>query len=329
MPPQYKVPQNVDVEDKLLGPFTFKQFIYLLIGGVTSYLLFLMLGEVGLPFVLVLFVAALPFLVALAFAVLKIDDQPLEKVLKSTFWFLSRPSKRVFRRQPNLQDIEVKEGPKDAEKKVVKKHVTGEKIGALADVLDTQGWAGSAPQKAVGGELFKAPQSFRSGASSALPPRERNPSEAPMFSGAKGDKPTQANKKSDQTNTNVNENTAQKNTIKTVEIGSTPPPPPEPTPPPVSQTIQTLESKIAVQEELQKPQEPAISVGEAKKIIAKHAQSQAPKKEPPETTTAPESPQKAPEIITLEGHIEDIGREGPDKNQNNNRNDLNLLPKKQ
>ena len=27
----YKVPQDVEAEDKLLGPFTFRQFIYLLI----------------------------------------------------------------------------------------------------------------------------------------------------------------------------------------------------------------------------------------------------------------------------------------------------------
>ena len=29
---QYKVPQNVEAEDKILGPLTFKQFIYALMG---------------------------------------------------------------------------------------------------------------------------------------------------------------------------------------------------------------------------------------------------------------------------------------------------------
>lgn len=30
---QYKVPQDVEADDKLLGPFSFRQFIYLLIAG--------------------------------------------------------------------------------------------------------------------------------------------------------------------------------------------------------------------------------------------------------------------------------------------------------
>ena len=30
---QYKVPQDVEAEDKLLGPFTFRQFVYLMIIG--------------------------------------------------------------------------------------------------------------------------------------------------------------------------------------------------------------------------------------------------------------------------------------------------------
>ncbi|NTW61726.1 PrgI family protein, partial [Candidatus Saccharibacteria bacterium] len=35
----YKVPQDVEAEDKLIGPFTFRQFVYLIIvalaGGIT------------------------------------------------------------------------------------------------------------------------------------------------------------------------------------------------------------------------------------------------------------------------------------------------------
>ena len=30
---QYKVPQDVEADDKLLGPFSFRQFVYLLIAG--------------------------------------------------------------------------------------------------------------------------------------------------------------------------------------------------------------------------------------------------------------------------------------------------------
>ena len=30
---QYKVPQDVEADDKLLGPFSFRQFVYLLVAG--------------------------------------------------------------------------------------------------------------------------------------------------------------------------------------------------------------------------------------------------------------------------------------------------------
>ena len=38
----YKVPQDVEAEDKLLGPFTFRQFIYLLIVAAMGFLAFVL-----------------------------------------------------------------------------------------------------------------------------------------------------------------------------------------------------------------------------------------------------------------------------------------------
>lgn len=37
---QFKVPQFIDIEDKLFGPFSFRQFAYLVGGGGLIYLLF-------------------------------------------------------------------------------------------------------------------------------------------------------------------------------------------------------------------------------------------------------------------------------------------------
>ncbi len=35
----YKIPQNVEAEDKLIGPFSFKQFIFLILGfNILGYL---------------------------------------------------------------------------------------------------------------------------------------------------------------------------------------------------------------------------------------------------------------------------------------------------
>ena len=71
---QYKVPQDVEADDKLLGPFSFRQFVYLLIAGglialaVGLFQLFPLLAIIPLPPVLLFVALALP---------LK-KDQPME-----------------------------------------------------------------------------------------------------------------------------------------------------------------------------------------------------------------------------------------------------------
>ena len=61
---QFKVPQFLEIEDKIFGPFTFKQFAYLTGGAGLSYILFKLLGFLG-GFIPILLVAGLS--VALTF----------------------------------------------------------------------------------------------------------------------------------------------------------------------------------------------------------------------------------------------------------------------
>ncbi len=56
---QFKVPQFLEIEDKIFGPFTFKQFVYLVGGGGLCYMFFRMLG---------LFWGAIPILLVGGFA---------------------------------------------------------------------------------------------------------------------------------------------------------------------------------------------------------------------------------------------------------------------
>lgn len=41
---QFKVPQFLEIEDKIFGPFTFKEFVYLVGGAGICYMLFKLLG---------------------------------------------------------------------------------------------------------------------------------------------------------------------------------------------------------------------------------------------------------------------------------------------
>jgi hypothetical protein len=72
---QYKIPQNVDVEDKIFGPFSLRQFTWMVVGGFLTFVLYLLLA--GTSFFL-FFIAALPVVLVFgALAFLKINERPL------------------------------------------------------------------------------------------------------------------------------------------------------------------------------------------------------------------------------------------------------------
>ncbi|MBP6912010.1 MAG: PrgI family protein [Candidatus Pacebacteria bacterium] len=50
---QFKVPQFIEIEDKIFGPFTFKQFVYLVGGAALCYILYRVLpGFIAFFFIL-------------------------------------------------------------------------------------------------------------------------------------------------------------------------------------------------------------------------------------------------------------------------------------
>lgn len=80
---RFQVPQFIGVEDKLFGPFTLKQFIYLAGGGGLAFIIWNYLKWWGLPLIL----AAIGFALALAFY--KINGKTFVEVLESAFKFYS------------------------------------------------------------------------------------------------------------------------------------------------------------------------------------------------------------------------------------------------
>ncbi len=77
---RYQVPQFIEVEDKIFGPLTFKQFVYLAGGGGICVLLFMFL-----PKILAILIAAPIGGFALALAFYKINDKPFINVVEAFF----------------------------------------------------------------------------------------------------------------------------------------------------------------------------------------------------------------------------------------------------
>ena len=82
---QFQVPQFIEIEDKIFGPLTFKQFVYLGGGAGTAYILWRVLPSyIAIPVML----AAAGFAGALAF--LEINGRPFIVHIESAFYYLLR-----------------------------------------------------------------------------------------------------------------------------------------------------------------------------------------------------------------------------------------------
>lgn len=136
----YKVPQDVEADDKLLGPFSFRQFIYLIIvamavgvGWVLAQI-FVGLAVLVLPIIIFFGALALP---------LK-KDQPMETYLGAliSFYFI-KPRKRFW--QPDgLNALVEITAPKTVEPELIKDISQQEaraRLSYLSDIVESEGWA--------------------------------------------------------------------------------------------------------------------------------------------------------------------------------------------
>ena len=76
---QFQVPQFIDVEDKIFGPLTFKQFIYVLGGGGAAFVAYKLIPNLYLA----LLVAAPIIGLAIALAFFTYNDRPFILMLEA------------------------------------------------------------------------------------------------------------------------------------------------------------------------------------------------------------------------------------------------------
>jgi len=81
---RFQVPQFIEVEDKIFGPLTLKQFIYLVGGAGLSFAVYVLVGN--------LFLAAIPIVIILAisaaFAFYKVNNKPFIDVVEAAFKYM-------------------------------------------------------------------------------------------------------------------------------------------------------------------------------------------------------------------------------------------------
>lgn len=134
---QFVVPQFIDVEDKIFGPITTRQFIILLVAGILIFLSF-RFGDLTL----FIFTLAAAGSLALLFAFVKINGQQFHYFLLNLLQTTRKPSLRIWNKHHSTEELNfwrknvteevVKEPARAPEKK--------ERIRDLALLVNTGGF---------------------------------------------------------------------------------------------------------------------------------------------------------------------------------------------
>ncbi len=128
---QYSVPQFVNIEDRIVGPLTGKQVLYLLIGGATLLVFFTFFD-----FIFFALVALIVIPTTLIFAFYKPRGQTVATYILVVFNYLTIPHAYIWRREPRVAKFK-RSQKKRVGNQPMKENVSRNRLRELAWVLDT------------------------------------------------------------------------------------------------------------------------------------------------------------------------------------------------
>lgn len=142
---QFKIPQNVQREDTIIGPLTMKQMIICSIGGGICYIIYLSLSkkyfmEIWLPPIIIITA------ITMAFAFVKINTMPFYQFIMHSIEHYFKPRRRTWQQssgdlfisQISTTLIKPKQNTKTLNKKE-KAKTTLKDLNKLTKILDSHG----------------------------------------------------------------------------------------------------------------------------------------------------------------------------------------------
>jgi len=133
---QFTVPQFIDVEDKIIGPITVRQFIIIIIAGL---FLFVEYKLSDFAFFIAVAVPTVTVFGTIAFA--KVNGMPFHYFILNVVQTFKKPKLRVWSRQEEIKGGVAKKAAEEVEtvSAPVKRPVTRSRLSDLALVIDTGG----------------------------------------------------------------------------------------------------------------------------------------------------------------------------------------------
>lgn len=153
MPNQFIVPQFIDVEDKILGPISVRQFITILVGGgfiVVAYqLLYKLASLTGL-----FFFSAFGILVGVVlFAFVKVNGRPFHLFLLNVLQSLKNPRSRIWNNEIT-ERLQYWKEPRPLARIPTKQPLARTKLAQLALLVDTGGAYHEAEEESYWGQAL-------------------------------------------------------------------------------------------------------------------------------------------------------------------------------
>ncbi|MCL2280471.1 PrgI family protein [Candidatus Saccharibacteria bacterium] len=136
---EHKVPQDVEAEDKLLGPLSFRQFIYAMIALAGVALAYFMAVNITPLLVIV----PLPIIIVFGILAIPRKGQPMEIYIGALIHFYLYPTKRIWNSDGQESLVEITNPTIDTTPltKDISSAEATQRLSFLADVVDTQGWS--------------------------------------------------------------------------------------------------------------------------------------------------------------------------------------------
>lgn len=108
---QFKVPQFLEIEDKMFGPFTFREFVYLAGGAGLCFIIYKLLGLI-LGAIPILIIAGFSF--ALTFY--RPNDKPFINMLEAGFKYATQHKLYIWKKSKREKQDKQTSESKDQEK---------------------------------------------------------------------------------------------------------------------------------------------------------------------------------------------------------------------
>ncbi len=128
---RFQVPQFIEIEDKIFGPLTFKQFVYLAGGGGLSVLIWFLLPTLlAVPLIL----ASAGLGIALAF--MRVNEKPFIEVMQSAVFYVLNRKLYIWKKENKITEGKIAETGKENEIYIPK--LSESKLKELSWALDVE-----------------------------------------------------------------------------------------------------------------------------------------------------------------------------------------------